>query len=240
MNLIYYVIGGKPEYKDLLECSIEALRRHTKCDVMVMCDESYLPHISNLSINHIHVTPHNPNHIHASMRKTEIFNFRYIDTYDKILYLDCDIIVDGPLDHVFHTITNPTKLYVVPDRFPFTAEYFSCKDKPYSKEELTTFETNGLKAFNAGQFGFCNSNQMREHFQEVCKLKQTYDSRYHFYEQSFMNFHFAKANALCYDLSDFVSLYAPNQNKRIINHFCNASIPMQTKLRHMRAYCTSK
>lgn len=236
MNLIYYVIGGRPEYKELLECSLQSVKKHTKCDIMVMCDASYVPYIKGLPITHIHVTPDNDNHIQASMRKTEIFKFKHIDLYDKILYLDCDIVVDGSLDHVFHTITNPNKLYAIPDRFPFTSQYFACLDKPYTKEELTTFEKLNLKAFNAGQFGFCHSNQMREHFDRVCELKKTYDARYHFYEQSFMNYYFSRANAICYDLTCFVSLYAPNNDRRLINHFCNASIPMHTKLKHMKMY----
>lgn len=237
MNLIYYVIGGHPDYVRLLECSLETVKNHAKCDILVMCDASYVPYISSLPINYIHVTPDNIDHIHASMRKTEIFKFKHIDMYDKVLYLDCDVIIDGPLDNVFHTITNPNKLYVVSDRFQFTSQYFSCLDQPYTKDELAMFDKNGLRAFNAGQFGFCTSNQMREHFQKVCDLKESYDSRYHFYEQSFMNFHFAKVNALCYDLGQFVSLYAPNNDRRIINHFCNAALPMQTKLQHMKSYC---
>lgn len=237
MNLIYYVIGGDPAYKEVLECSLETVRKNTKCDIMVMCDASYVPHISNLAINHIHVTPDNSNHIHASMRKTEIFKFKQIDCYDKILYLDCDITVNGPLDVIFHTISNPTKLYAVSDKFPITSKYFSCKDKPYTTDELSMFQTHSIRPFNAGQFGFCNSNQMRDHFEQVCALKKSYDPRYHFYEQSFMNYHFCRTNSVCYDLSSFVSLYAPNKDRRTINHFCNASIPMRTKLANMRSYC---
>lgn len=242
MNLIYYVIGGHPEYKDLLEFSLETVKRNTKCDIMVMCDASYAPHISHLSINHIHITPDNPNHIHASMRKTEIFNFKHIHLYDKVLYLDCDIVADGSLDLVFHTITNPFKLYVVPDKhsYSFTSDYFSCKDKPYTTEEFSNFQSNSIKPFNAGQFGFCNSNSMREHFEQVCALKQSYDPKYHFYEQSFMNYHFCRANAVCYDLSSHVSLYSPNRNRRLINHFCNVSNPPKKKLASMKLYCAKK
>jgi alpha-N-acetylglucosamine transferase len=76
-----------------------------------MCDAEYAHNLKDVSVK-IHITPPNTTAMQTSMRKTEIFSVPGIEKYDKILYLDSDIVVSGALDSIFSLVNDPKKLYV--------------------------------------------------------------------------------------------------------------------------------
>lgn len=245
-NLVYYVIGGQPEYVELLRASMESLyafEENREVDVLVLCDDNYKPFVTPLCAHfnaHIHITPNNANHIIASMRKTEVFLFENISEYDRVLYLDCDIIIAGSLKPVFESIAKADVLYVVyenTDIKTHTNYYYSRLDDPHDDATLSAFQTKSIYVFNAGQFGFQTSDVMREHFQVICDDKRGYDSALHFYEQGFMNTHFNRKNAISYDIQSFVQLFATTlaEPSRVIYHFSGCGTPASEKLRAMRA-----
>lgn len=243
MNLVYFVIGGEPSYTKLLEYCISTIRRFSSVDILVMCDAAYATHVKHLPVK-IFITPDNQTHIQASMRRTEIFSFPEIDKYEKILYLDCDIVVCGSLEPIYERITDPTKLYVKPEpdaQGAHTQMYWRRGDRMYDQETLDRFKEKDIRAFNSGQFGFINSAEMRDHFNVVAReIRMTaYDPRVHFYEQVFMNDHFNRAEATSYDIADLCAVFnaadpAPLSLKRIVNHFANASCHHLRKLALMQ------
>lgn len=244
-DLVYYVVGGHPEYVELLKFSINTVRHfpeNHKIDIMVMCDADYAPYVSACSIDniHIHITPNNSDHVIASMRKTEIFDFLEFHQYDRVLFLDCDIVIAGPLQPIFDLLQRDDVLYVVhegTENSLHTNLHWHCRDKPYDPATLAAFEEKGIYVFNAGQFGFRPSMQMKEHFAQICKEKQCYNSSFHFYEQSFMNNHFNRSFAVAYDMKPYVRLFAQsNPEGHIINHFSGCGTSFQTKLEQMRAF----
>lgn len=248
-GLIYFVIGGNPEYSKLLKYCINTIRcypENDKYDILVMCDESYLPNVKNLSVSHIAVTKNNISHIHASIRKVEIFEFNLIDQYDKVLFLDCDIVVCGSLDPIFDAITNPELLYVKNEststsdftEYPF----FKREDKPYTELLMQIFEEKKIYPFNAGQFGFCVSKVMKHHFINLKDECQKFNADIHFFEQCFMNEYFCSRFAISYDISDYCyfneSVSSFYKNRVIINHFIGFKFDLWHKLECMKNFHT--
>lgn len=245
-DLVYYVIGGAAKYADLLKFSLETLRGYAenrKYDILVICDESYKLNIVDLPQVHIHVCEPNADHIKASMRKLEVFSWPKISDYARALYLDCDIVVCGSLDPLFNMISNPDILYVVNETFGWCS-YYECKDTPYSKSDLEAFQKLNILPFNAGQFAFSLSPNMRSHFEAICKrMSLGYDANLHFYEQSFMNDYFNRRGITNSKpdnkLGTYVTLFAQYLQKpsgAILAHFCDAGMPSEQKLENMRKY----
>lgn len=242
--LVYFTIGGEPSYVSLLElCLNTLLSFNDSIDTMVMCDESFMPHVKHLPFTHFHTTSHNPNHIYASMRKVEIYEFDKINTYEKVLYLDCDIVIGGSLQPIFDLIQSPELLYVRAENFDphgLRNIYYECKDDRYTNEDMELFVANNIHPFNAGQFGFVVGPIMRDHFNTVThQIRTRYRPHLHFYEQCFMNAHFNRNKAVSYDIADHVNLFVgilkdlPN---RIINHFSGSGTSHSKKLEAMRQW----
>lgn len=205
-----------------------------------MCDEAYSVYVADLPIQHLHITPPNIDHIHASMRKTEIFEFAHIQKYERVLFLDCDIVISAPLTPIFDSIQRKDLLYVVYEHTDIDMHlnlHYHRRDQPYNDETLASFREKGIYVFNAGQYGFLTSDSMKEHFDQVCKDKKCYHPDFHFYEQSFMNNHFNRNFAVSYDIHPFVRLYADENpyDNIIIHHFCGCGTPFKDKLTKMRA-----
>ena len=245
-NLVYFVIGGpNKQYIDLLKYAINTLRcDNENVNIMVMCDDSYVPEISQLKVL-IHVTSPNKTHIDASMRKIEIFDYLADKQYENILYIDCDVTINGSLKPIFDKVTRDDVLYAVPENKSLEDHkipYYQCMDKPYNQETLNFFAKNNIFVLNAGQFAFKNSVKMKVHFNNVLTaIKSRYNASSHFYEQSFLNEYFNTNNLVCYDIAEhcnLVKVEAQNtilDSPKIINHFYNASVPHTVKLFTMRA-----
>ncbi len=245
-DLVYYTVGGSPEYVHILAASIDSLREfggnRKNYDILVMCDEHFREHLASLDIDHIHMTPVNATPVHASMRKTEIFRFSGIERYSRVLFLDCDIVIGKSLENVFESIERSDVLYVKPEnKDPESHKnmYYSRQDLPYSDAELKGLARDQVYAFNAGQFAFRVSPVMRENFEAVARGTENYDERIHFYEQSFMNAYFNRARAVDYSLDPHIRLFAQihmTAPPKAINHFCGATASIGEKLDWMERY----
>ena len=115
-NLIYFTVGFKPEYIELTYWCIYSLLYQglslENLDILIMCDQEYLKHVQEKlpSWIKIMISDHNNCAMHASMRKIEIFNYSGIDHYDKILYLDSDIIALKNIEILFEKELDPSIL----------------------------------------------------------------------------------------------------------------------------------
>lgn len=239
MNLVYFVIGSEPNYTQLLEYCVNTIRCYPEndgYDIMVMCDSEYSQHIKHLPVR-IHITEPNATAMQSSMRKVEIFKTD-IEKYDKILYLDSDIVVTGPLGPIFDCIKEPDKLYTKKEG-SHTDIYWSRADSPYDAATLARFKNNGISSFNCGQFAFKNSPEMRQHFENVLnEINRVFNPSIHFYEQVFMNNYFCTGEHLLYDLDTKCHIFnsadpSHESTGAIINHFANASCHWSRKLVHM-------
>ena len=235
---VYYVIGGEPEYTKVLEASLRSVRRFhppRTLDVVVMCDASYRDHVSHIRDIRIIETPPNTNGLGTSMRKVQIpENLR---KYERVLYLDCDIIVCASLDPLFDMIKDEGVLYTCTEGGPQNHRHIFWSLLSHTRETLETFQEKNIGVFNAGLFGFIPSDPMYAHFDTIQKMMDGHDGPY-FLEQSFMNHYFAEQSANvspCF--TPRVKLEAREYvGGFILAHFTDASMPWRRKLAMMDAW----
>lgn len=250
-NLIYFVIGGNPDYVKLLEFCIKTIRlcpENDIFDILVMCDKDYEQYVKHLPIQHIHITADNHTTERVSTRKMEIFVFNKITEYEKVLYLDCDIVIAGNLADIIHQVTDKNKLYVCNEKFGLeynandnASSFFSRIDRPYTEEDIKFFRINKIYPFNAGEFAFCVSSDMKAHFNYiVCEIDKHYGTQAYFYEQCFMNEYFNRRNLTDNLLNKYCYLCSVGNglisDKKIINHFLNYLADFKLKLFYMQEF----
>lgn len=245
-TLVYYVVGGVPEYSNLLRSSVTSLRHHhppEDVDVAVLCDTNYAKCIADLSVR-VCCTPTNKgNPVQASMRKMQVFQLvPDIEQYDVVLYLDCDTMVLGRLDDMLRAVSSPDKLYTCREEGAegHKREFWSLGH--YTDEQLAELENDNVGVFNCGQFAFRPTPTMAAHFAAVCRLIDEDVERRGFWEQAYANHHFNLSRAIDDTvLTPRVELGArlpppPEKENVLIAHFSDASMPWRRKLQYMLAW----
>lgn len=244
--LIYFVVGGEPGYVELLRYCMQSVRNfpeNDQYDLMVMCDAEYVKHVDSANIPRadIHITPHNKNGIWASMRKTEIFRYKRIAEYDRVLFLDSDIYVCAPLEPLFDMVALHDKLYTGQEGgYAHDQWFYSRGDRKYTPQEIAAFKAKGITTFNAGQFVFSVNDTMRDHFETIAREKDAfYDERHHCFEQSFMNDHFnriggADTSTMTKHVAFFAQRNLNDAKRKILAHFCDGHMPWVKKLGFMK------
>ena len=197
MNLVYYTLGFDSKYLDLLHLSIKSVRTYNKnIHILVICDELIIDQcVEKMKIfEHIRIVrcADSVSAMDSSMKKMRIFDYD-ISQYNKILFIDSDILVDINLDNIFNKIVD-NRLYAGIESFQYdfhTKPWHSLLN--YTEEDLKFFKDNRIFVFNCGLFGFLNSDEMKDHFAHILNMINNYEGEY-YYEQSFMNVYFNKLN----------------------------------------------
>jgi lipopolysaccharide biosynthesis glycosyltransferase len=195
-NLVYFTVGFNPEYIDMLYLAVKSLRIWDSVDVIVICDESFIPRcaealkeFSNISIVSC---PDSTSAQDSSMKKLLIFNYD-LEKYAKILFIDSDVLIGRNLDYFFNSIFQ-SKLYAgAESHSPDIHTKINHSLKNYTVEQLHILEYNKIYAFNCGFFGFLNNAEMKEHFNNILQMIKDWKGEY-YYEQSFMNVYFNLRN----------------------------------------------
>lgn len=197
MELVYYTIGFNHKYLDVLHLSIQSLRKKNQQDILVICDESLVQQcVEKLKcFNNVVVSPckDSISGMDSSMKKLLIFDYD-IEKYEKILFIDSDILVDVKLKDFFDKFVDDNKLYAFAEFKDYTSHdriQFSLMN--YTDEDIKFFIKNKIYVFNCGLFAFLNTSIMKQHFQNVRDMITDYKGNY-YYEQSFMNVYFNKQN----------------------------------------------
>jgi lipopolysaccharide biosynthesis glycosyltransferase len=201
-NLVYYSVYFDTGYLELLNSSITSILNHSTAqfDLLLITDAKTKSLIENLPFTEkikplYHITPTPLDGVEASINKLNVFDYAHINTYDKILFLDCDIIAIGDINNVFSSVIRQNTLYTAYNlnltfnHFKSIHHGFDSLDEAFIKE----MKENNQMPFNAGQFLFRNSNRMKEHFDNTRWMVDNWSGEY-FFEQSFMNYYFSKAH----------------------------------------------
>jgi len=267
-KLLYYAIFGA-NYIPLLELSLKSLincKQNKSFDLLLILDESTLNLLKTVKQLEefewdYYLVPTPADGVEASKLKVNIFDYPNINKYDKILYLDVDIICKGDITNIFD-YDSQDKLEVVEAPimtwsstvFPniiksatlsHSLSFFTEKDKAYILK-------NNPSVFNAGQFYLKNTEQMKEHFNNIKWLMEVWPSAY-FFEQSFMNqyFNFNKLtsyNILNNSVSITTTLFdlrftpikdVPKQHKdeHSLIHFAGTPTNGHNKFKFINYYC---
>jgi len=172
--------------------------------------------------------------------KIRIFEYPEVGQYDKILYLDSDILVNLSLDKVFDIDFPTDNLCVSRYNDDPTHEHFSLPDQPYTSDELTRLAEHDIGTFCAGTFLLHSSPDMRQHFHEILRFAEAHaeSGRKFFVDQSFLNYHFNRLTAVDYGLTPFVREW-PDPDERYpdqLIHFLGGPGDAKRKLGEMRTY----
>lgn len=200
-NLLYYAVYFS-DYVKLFNESISSIIEHgpINFDVLLITDESTREEISKLSVAKkikfkYYMTGTPRDGVEASRNKLKIFDYYDIDQYENILFLDCDVAANKKINWIFSQNIIPGILHVVGNqhsddfkKFRTSTYGFRVLPEQFVGEMLSAKQA----PFNAGQFLFTNSVQMRRHFENVNWFIDNWSGEY-FFEQSFMNYYFCKA-----------------------------------------------
>lgn len=109
--------------------------------------------------------------------------------YKKIMYLDCDIIVQDDIIKIFQAIkTHPNKLYVAQEGD--LAEYY-WRINALKNSNVETMKSQGIQSFNSGSFLFEPTPKMKTHFERAKMFGLEYQKTHSFfYDQPIFNYYF--------------------------------------------------
>jgi hypothetical protein len=196
--LVYFTVGYNKVYIDVLNLAIKSLNYFNPLlDILVICDKTFESECkSKLPENVIIVpVPDSTQPAFASINKLKIFNLYDIQKYDKVFFLDTDIITHTDIIPYFEKIIKQDTLYVYTedtDPLANAQPWFSYNN--YNQADLERLQRENIHPFNAGCFGFYPTNTMRDHFNNILDFIKDYKGSLHIYEQSFMNVYFNKIN----------------------------------------------
>lgn len=256
MNLVYYTVGGDPKYVEMLKLSIESLRtasNMTNTHVMVMCDENYLDKLNDIKgVDDFMIVQKGKNAMEISLQKINIMDYNKIDAYKKVLFLDCDIIVNRDIitDYLdkleeigqsFDANDYMNKLHVCVEHtnaLYHNEPWFGFKN--YKKSQLALFHIKKQWVFNCGQFSFFVNDKMKKYFKDVQEIYARHRGPY-YYEQSFMNIYFNPRFLTIPSLTSYVNMPLYN-NATISNinvyltHYAGGVQSFEYKLECMKKF----
>ena len=105
----------------------------------------------------------------SSCCKLKIFDYTKIDNYEKILYLDTDVLINSDINVLFDININSNKLYVLEEGY-IGHVYWGSEFFDFSKIN------NKTPAFIAGVFYFINSLSIKTLFQDTNEHIKIYTS----------------------------------------------------------------
>lgn len=242
-DLVYYTVGFSPAYIGVLELSVRSLRiSGWKGDVAVLCDASFLDECKRRIGSDVHyfTFPNSKTPEEASINKLRIFELPTIHSYNRVFFLDCDILVHMNLSVLFDRITRPGILYVYTENRLQTSHtniLYGLQD--YTEDELAFFSANSVHVLNAGCFAFLRTDAMKAHFSAILEMIRTHVGPF-FYEQSFMNAYFNRNGQTDRTLLvDSNYVFPPQEGKPYPNtllHFAGNPGNGNTKYRRMKLY----
>lgn len=241
-TLIYYTVGYSPAYIDVLALSLRTLRASGYTgDIAVLCDESFLPRCKEVLGPDLlfHAFPNSTSPEQASMNKLRIYELPDIEQYDRILFLDSDILVHMNVNALLQRVTASGKLYVYTEttkQIDHTNLMWGLCS--YTPLELAIFQMSSVHVFNAGCFAFVRDEAMKEHFLSIQYMITQHVGPF-FYEQSFMNVYFNRNGQTDRTLLTDENYVFPKGEKAYpgyLVHFAGDPGSGKTKLQRMTAY----
>jgi hypothetical protein len=123
----------------------------------------------------------------------DIFQYPKILEYNKVLFLDCDIVAQDNIDKLLELELENNALYTAKNKnlgvyhFKTVHHGFTCLSDEFTQE----MQLAEQYPFNAGQFMFAPSEAMLKHFENTRWFMDNWPSEY-FFEQCFMCYYFCR------------------------------------------------
>lgn len=223
MNCIFVTVFNQEQYVDMFYLLLESIfiygnlnenvkvLVYTSTTFMQMIKQSHLYDKEKILFE-INDAYDNVNK--ACNAKLDLFNLESITKYDKILYLDTDILVKDDINKVFE-VCKEDVLYVLKEGC--IDNDCDCWGKTLFGDELHNYDDK--TAFSSGILLFNNCDKIRELFKII---NEDVANRYHeFHDQPFVVYNAFKYNL--YNNEVLQSLIVNNDNNihsdKIIHHF---------------------
>lgn len=164
MNLIYFCIFHKSSYIELLDLLLKSLKQKgnldKNTDLLVITHPNFVPEIKKLSSDLKIYTLTLTTLFEACHSRLNIFSYPDISKYDKILYLDSDIIINNDINLILNNNIESNILYALEEgtieSYMFGGTFF----------DFTKIDKN-IKAFSSGILFFKNSPQIKDLFNTI-------------------------------------------------------------------------
>lgn len=266
-HLIYYTVSHDEKYIRLLEISIRSLvnkltmndLNHSKYEILIMCPREYDDLITAVLptspvLIHMHYIDDAKDGVEASMNKLRVYEWEGIVNYQKILYMDTDVVFNqqlaDPVNELFNMALNDGVLYASIHRAaPHLHKLMYHKIIDYSEDVYNGMVKKGIFAFNAGLYLFNNTPVMRAHFDNIIWLSKHWKGEY-FFEQAYMN-HYFNTNFisdvhLLMDKVQFMAIHmganaripfnSPINEEPLLIHFSGHACNAEEKLKYIQTY----
>lgn len=247
LDLIYFTIGNHIRYYDMWDICFRSLMKYGKYkgDYRLLLSDT-LPLDTKMSIptEKVRKLPCK-NIMDSATNKLMIFNQEDIHKYDRVLYLDCDMIVINDIYKILDMIGND---FLVRETTVTMCESFLGGDI-LDKKEKAFVKKNNILGVNSGIFGFkptlANLNVLKFAYETTKKSPPNACL-----EQPSFNYAILKTNKCDRKLKNFVfnnnnsSLYEKNISKQeiqnhikngvVVLHFCGGPGNYKDKYGQMR------
>jgi len=181
-------------------------------------------------------------------RKFSLFD-PFFTKWDLVLYLDCDVLVQAPLEPLVHELEWGT---ILADREPFDLmhafTFFAKPEELKTEAVLNTFRylwkqyDPGRRQFNTGVLLFHPSTMIPNALQELRSMRDRLQSAnshcFRGSDQPIMNMVFAEQFRTI--RSDMVCYWKSAWDKTVVVHTCSDYAPWINKTSDMEAYANEK
>lgn len=196
-NLIYLGVFFNKDYIELLKIFLITVKLFSsldEIDFLIMTSDNFSPDIKKLSKDigiPLLIKFFSFNSVHeASCARLHIFEYEDIFSYDKVLYLDTDITVQGDLMNIFNEEIED-KIYAMKEG-TIEHEIHGGWWFDFSKIDKDTVAMNGgILLFNASESMKTVFDEINFHIKEI---KDAGKPMPQCADQPFVNYHFIKAN----------------------------------------------
>jgi len=226
-NLIYCCVFYNKDYFKLLDLLLKSLRMYSpqdNFDFLVITQKDLEPSAKelgrSLGIDLKTFCLECSTIFQAACSRLFIFDYPQVQEYEKLLYLDTDILIKAPLEPIFDLLNGAKDLLYgiesgTVESLNFGAQFFNFNQIDKS-----------LTGINSGTLLFFNSIQMKSLFQRIRdhveSFTQSGNKPPYCMDQPFINFHSIKDGL--YDncmLNPFVSLFEGNDT---VDNYTSSSI----------------
>lgn len=184
-NLVYFAISGSPEFVKVLNIALQSVIETSperNFDILILTTEEYLPNIPKFTngIKSYGLPPLQGKYEFFNLllpftTKLRIFEYPEIGKYEKILYLDADILINPKrnVSDLFEYIEQKDILYAMSEREPERGQWWNIEHPAfqigkYAPWQIAMLLNRGSVPFNTGVMGF--GKNISEYFKEALNL----------------------------------------------------------------------
>lgn len=237
-NLIYSCVFNNPQYIELVRLLLTSYKQFGKptdnTDYLLICDQDYQARVNqmleSLDIKADMWCLKARGKFQGACTRLKIFQYEHVNNYDKLLYLDCDVLITNDINNLFG-LQLDNKLYALREGATHRPEWGS---EFFGEHKRTRAFSSGVLLFNNHASIRDLFTQTQEHIdQHVSDKLQTPGCL----DQPFIVYHAFKN-----DMYNNLVLEGPvinnpkSYNGQTISHFAGGQFNPGPKLNRMKAF----